>query len=46
MVPGSGIFEASRNLRGTHQELMCAGGHYEEMVRRQTEAHGELVEPA
>jgi ATP-binding cassette subfamily B protein len=27
--------------RGTHDELMRAGGQYQEMVRRQVESHGD-----
>ncbi|HAV62957.1 MAG TPA: ABC transporter ATP-binding protein [Verrucomicrobiales bacterium] len=30
--------------RGTHQELMNAGGRYEGMVRRQMESHGDLMD--
>lgn len=30
--------------RGTHEELMRAGGHYEEMVRRQMESHGDFAD--
>lgn len=30
--------------RGTHEQLMAAGGRYQEMVRRQVESHEELGE--
>src|SRR5262249_42162300 len=31
--------------RGTHDELMAAGGSYSEMVQRQAESHGQRDEP-